>query len=279
MSRMNASLICCFWVVLLSVRISSGQSLEEANETRAKAVAPKIVKSSPQELEKAAQLMIEQTNALRKKEELSLVEYESALTATSQYFANYMAKENKFSHTADGKRPAQRVKEYEYSHCLLSENIAYVYLSQGFSSDSLATQVVTIWEESPEHLKNMLDPDVTDIGVAVAQNEKTGYYFAVQMFGRPKSRSITFTIVNHSSETLHYQRETQSLTLPPGYHRVHASCRSTKIALYTQAENDPEEKQLVSAFKPADKSTFVVSEVDGKFQVRKETRQADAEKE
>jgi len=38
----------------------------------------------------------------------------------------------------------------------------------------------------------MLDPDVTEIGVAIAQSEESQYFYAVQVFGRPKSLSIAF---------------------------------------------------------------------------------------
>ncbi len=34
--------------------------------------------------------------------------------------------------------------------------------------------------------KNMLAPEVTETGVAVARSGKTGRYYAVQMFGRPR---------------------------------------------------------------------------------------------
>ena len=45
----------------------------------------------------------------------------------------------------------------------------------------------------------MLDADATETGISVARSEHTGYYYAVQMFGRPKSDAIEFQISNRSS--------------------------------------------------------------------------------
>ena len=42
------------------------------------------------------------------------------------------------------------------------------------------------------------DPDVTETGVAVARSEKTGYYYGVQMFGRPKSAAVVFKVENRA---------------------------------------------------------------------------------
>ena len=42
------------------------------------------------------------------------------------------------------------------------------------------------WERSAAHRKNMLDRDATEIGVAVAHSPRTGRYYGVQVFGRPR---------------------------------------------------------------------------------------------
>lgn len=42
----------------------------------------------------------------------------------------------------------------------------------------------------------MQNPSVTDPGVAAAQSQETGRYYAVQMFGRPTPKSVQFEVVN-----------------------------------------------------------------------------------
>jgi len=71
------------------------------------------------------------------------------------------------------------------------------------------------WKHSPGHRKNMLDPDVTETGVAVAQSEDTHYFYAVQIFGRPKSMSIAFQLTNESDKTIQYEIAGQTFSLPP----------------------------------------------------------------
>jgi hypothetical protein len=39
---------------------------------------------------------------------------------------------------------------------------------------------------------------------ARAAQSETGYYYAVQMFGRPRSKSITFRVANKSGTTVEY---------------------------------------------------------------------------
>jgi hypothetical protein len=46
--------------------------------------------------------------------------------------------------------------------------------------------------------KNLLNPAVTETGVAVAQSEQTGTYDTGQLFGRAKSQQIAFQITNTS---------------------------------------------------------------------------------
>lgn len=43
---------------------------------------------------------------------LSPVDPNPKLTQTAQYFANYMARTNKYGHTADGSRPGERARKH-----------------------------------------------------------------------------------------------------------------------------------------------------------------------
>ena len=75
----------------------------------------------------------------------------------------------------------------------------------------------------------MLGPDVTETGVAVAQSKQTGYVYAVQMFGRPRSKRIEFQITNRSNAVIAYALGGRTLPLPPRHTRTHQRCRSAEL--------------------------------------------------
>jgi uncharacterized protein YkwD len=85
-----------------------------------------------------AQLIIEKTNAFRREQKLAAVEVNPRLAAAAEDFARYMARTNRFGHTADGSRPADRAAKHGYAYCIIAENIAYQYRSQGFTAAELA---------------------------------------------------------------------------------------------------------------------------------------------
>ena len=137
--------------------------------------------------DQVARLVVGLTNELRGQEGREHVEINARLTEAARYFAGYMAKTGKFSHEADGSTPDARAKQYGYDRCIVSENIAYQYSSRGYATRELAQGFIDGWKKSPGHRRNMLDPDVTQTGVAVARGAKAGHYYAVQMFGRPRA--------------------------------------------------------------------------------------------
>ena len=181
------------------------------------------------DLKQAAQLIVKKTNAFRREHGHSAVTVNSDLTDAAQYFADFMARTDKYGHRADGKRPADRAENHGYDYCIVLENIAYQYSSRGFRTKPLARKFEKGWEQSPGHRKNMLDPDVTETGVAISQSDKTGHYYAVQMFGRPKSKQIEFEIENKSGEEVTYQIQDREFSLPPRYTRTHSRCRPTEL--------------------------------------------------
>jgi hypothetical protein len=74
----------------------------------------------------------------------------------------------------------------------------------------------------------MLDPDVTETGVALAQSPRSGRYYAVQMFGRPYALHAAFRITNRSNVTLRYTLGAESFELPPRVTRSHEQCAPTR---------------------------------------------------
>jgi hypothetical protein len=109
------------------------------------------------------------------------------------------------------------------------ENIAWEYNSDGFTATGLARAFVSGWRHSPEHRKNMLDGDLDEIGVGVARSQRTGRYYAVQDFGRPKSKAIVFRVTNQTNAAIHYTVDGQSFTLDPNYTATHTRCRPPEV--------------------------------------------------
>jgi hypothetical protein len=77
----------------------------------------------------------------------------------------------------------------------------------------------------------MLDADVTQTGVALARSGATGYFYAVQMFGRPQSLRIEFQITNESDAAIHYAIGSRTFPLPPRMTRTHQRCRPAELTI------------------------------------------------
>lgn len=177
----------------------------------------------------AAKQIVASTNAFRRSENLAAVEPNAQLLKAARYFADFMARTDKYGHNADGSAPAERARKFGYDYCIVSENIAYQYSSAGFSTGQLAQRFFEGWQNSPGHRKNMLDPNVTETAVAIAQSANTAHYYAVQMFGRPKSATIQFSVNNSAGVAVDYAVNDQTFPLPPRVTRTHQLCRPSVV--------------------------------------------------
>ena len=251
-------------VVYLSLgNFGFGQIMEEADTETVQPEEKTTAEAKTELMPRVSELIIEKTNRFRKKKGLEAVESNPQLTEAAKYFAQYMARTQKYGHTADGQRPSERASEHGYEYCLVSENIAYQYSSAGFEKQELAKRFFQGWKESPGHRKNMLEPAVTETGVAVAQSEETGYYFAVQMFGRPESASIRFEVVNRSGKSVEYKVGERSFPLPPRYSRTHQRCRPSELKISWQEGGEQQTKTV----KPDDGETFRIVQQGGEIQI------------
>ena len=157
------------------------------------------------DLPKTEIAIVEMTNAFRRESRLGEVKPNAALTAAARAFADYLAKTGKFAHEADGRRPAERAEAQGYRYCLVSENLAMNLDSRGFESRALASAAVGGWRNSPGHRANMLQPAVTETGVAVARvPDRDPKFISVQMFGRPETFNVEFRIMNQAGGPIHY---------------------------------------------------------------------------
>ena len=194
-------------------------------------VAAATVAAAPSQadLARTAAMIVERTNVFRVSEGLHPVEANAMLERTAQQFADFMARTGEYGHEADGSTPAERAKRHGYDYCSVSENISFQYSSSGFTTLELATRLTEGWKRSPGHRKNMLDAHVTETGVALARNPRTGYHYAVQMFGRPRSLSVHFTVRNAAGQLAKYRVGEEQFSLSRGAEHTHTRCISEAI--------------------------------------------------
>ena len=145
--------------------------------------------------------IIARTNDFRAENDLESLSVAPDLTKAAAKFAKYMAGTDRYGHNADGGTPARRAEAAGYDYCMVRENIAYRTNTGEPTRASLTELFVQGWIDSPGHRENMLAEYATQTGVAVATDDGNTFY-AVQLFGRPKSRSIEIQVTNRSEQTV-----------------------------------------------------------------------------
>ncbi len=211
-------------------------------------------KTTEAEPDRVAELIVELTNELRHRDGIRPLEVEPTLAKAAASFAHFMATDDKYGHTADGRRPAERIEAAGYEYCLVEENIAWLVQTRGFTSAGLARQLMDDWEASPEHRRNLLNPHLGQIGVAIARSPKTGRYYAVQEFGRPLSERIDFEIGNATDEPLRYLIDGRPFSLEARFRRIHK--RSLPPRLEIAGSTDSSERPI--AWLPVTGDRFLV---------------------
>ncbi len=105
--------------------------------------------------------LLTNTNAARLQKHENTLSLNDKLNAAAQAKANDMATRNYWSHvTPDGQQPWVFVTEKDYDYQALAENLA-----TGFNNSS---STVKGWLASPEHKKNMLNKDYSEVGFGTA---------------------------------------------------------------------------------------------------------------
>ncbi len=229
-----------FAACLLLSASAFGQSVERDQRDSTEPQLPPQPQANKPDLGAVEKLVFQYTNEFRHEQGRRPLKVNDKLSQAAHDYAGYLARTDKFSHTADGKQPSQRVGEHGYAWCVVAENIAWEYNSDGFATEQLARQLVEGWKHSPEHRRNLLDPEVTEIGVAVAFGKASGRYYGVQDFARPKSKAISFQVSNQSDAEVRYTVDGQPFTLPPRYTRTHERCRSAAVEFLKQGDEEGE---------------------------------------
>ena len=267
-SRIVALGITIAWIAAPSICRAQAVHADDVQIIRPPDVKPFANEKKPG-LPGAVKIIVDKTNAFREKEGKSRVELNDKLTETAKYFADYMAQTDRYGHTADDKQPAERAVKHGYDYCIVLENIAYRFQASGFTTEEMGTGFFTGWRESPGHRKNMLDADVTETGVAIARSEKTGYYYAVQMFGRPKSQAIEFKITNRAPVAVTYRIGEESFKLEPRYSRTHMRCRPADLML-EPADKEADPKRKSETVRPGKGDKLVITEEKDGLRLKKE---------
>jgi hypothetical protein len=187
-----------------------------------------------------ARLLMQRTNELRAQSGWKPVAAEPRLSAAAARFARYMAETDRYGHEADGRQPAERAQAEGYDHCLTAENIAFASSTRGFQAEELAQRLFDGWVHSPPHRRNLLDGDMTHVGIAVAQSPRSGRHYAVQLFGRPRALVVRITLANRSRDTVQYELAGESYELKPDIVRTHERCRRALLALKTEGLGEPQ---------------------------------------
>jgi hypothetical protein len=171
------------------------------------------------------------TNAFRQEQRLGAVAPNRELEAAARWFAGYLARSGKFAHEADGRKPQQRAAAYGYRYCMVAENLALNLDSRGYTSERLAAEVVEGWKASPGHRRNLVEPDATEIGVAVARApDRDPKFISVQLFGRPESLKIEFQIRNLATVPVTYTITGESHRIEPRTIVTQGTCSAGQIS-------------------------------------------------
>lgn len=97
-------------------------------------------------------------NVERTRADLDTLKVDSQLSQAAQIHSNSMAKNDFFSHVGiDGSSPFDRIQDAGYEYSTAAENIAAGYQTP--------KEVVQGWMGSAGHRANILNPDLTEIGI------------------------------------------------------------------------------------------------------------------
>ncbi|MBH0228625.1 SafA/ExsA family spore coat assembly protein [Halobacillus sp. KCTC 3957] len=120
------------------------------------------------------QQVINLTNQERAKNGLPALKANWQLSRVARYKSVDMRDKNYFSHTSPTYgSPFQMMKNFNINYRRAAENIA--------AGQRTPQEVVNGWMNSPGHRKNILDPNLKQIGVGYAKGGSYGHYWT-QMF-------------------------------------------------------------------------------------------------
>jgi uncharacterized protein YkwD len=120
------------------------------------------------------QLLFDAANRERTGRGLSPLRWDAQLAAAARQHASLMARQNGLSHQFPGEpEPTARARQAGARFSTLAENVA---------EGPDAEEIHAGWMQSPPHRRNLLDPQLNAVGIAVV--DRDGELFAAQDFSR-----------------------------------------------------------------------------------------------
>lgn len=125
-------------------------------------------KLSPEALNQGVeQALMTQTNALREKKKLKILNFNQILQKAARDHSSDMMKRKYLSHfSPEGKSVLDRLQRYTKVQTDVGENLHTIGSPRGLTDpQAIATQMIKDWEGSPSHRKNLLGKQFTQMGV------------------------------------------------------------------------------------------------------------------
>jgi len=167
MMRRLGSIVAICVVLVLSVAACSPPTPSVATG-RAPVTGPTVATSGTAQ---AAEVLAA-VNAFRASQGRAALSYAPLLGDVAMRHAQDMAARALLSHEgSDGSTAAQRATRAGYGWCRIAENVA-------FGQKDLPS-VMTAWQNSPGHRRNLLDPNMVEVGLG-----RVGNYWTM-MLGAP----------------------------------------------------------------------------------------------
>ena len=165
---MNSTLTQKTLTTLLAASLVSGGALATASiATAAEPTAQVQISAQVQAADAFQQEILDRTNALRAANGLNPVVWNSDIAAVAQNWTNYQLENNAWSHNPNY---AQQIPA---GWTAAAENIA---------ANWSAEEVVFSWEMSSSHLANILNPNMTDMGVGYGVQDNNSFQYAGQYY-------------------------------------------------------------------------------------------------
>ncbi len=138
----------------------------------------------------------------RARHRLPSLRVSAALAAAALEHADDMRRRSYFAHLSpEGLSVGDRV---------LRRGVRYARVVENIALSGTANEALLQWLESPSHRANILDPEVAEIGVAVAPYAK-GRVLAVMVMGKPIANGPVADLVSKVQSTLNARRRVLGL--------------------------------------------------------------------
>ena len=147
-------------------------------------------------------LVNDKINGLRIQKKIAPLVSDSILYASSKQHSTYLVQYGKLSHYQTGtktmKTPQDRAEQSGLTGYWVGENILYSYYNSNvnngkngqfktYTYEILAEAILHSWKTSSSHLANILNPEYSISGLALAVDFETQRVYVCQDFARIKS--------------------------------------------------------------------------------------------